>query len=189
VIDENAYGIGIGYYALEDEEYALESVVFQERLREFREIVLGHLETVPLGSGVRAVDLGHLFHIEVADGENTTDPVAWIRTVRARLSTLGFESVGVVGYGGRWVAEAGEASRPELTSCGSVELCSLSFPSEPLRRVLYADTAAQRDEDSSDGWGPGLYVDTEAIEPLGRTLKNAPTPLRAGGATYYRFGP
>jgi hypothetical protein len=189
MIDENTYGIGIGYYALEDDEYALERPAFLARLGEFRVTVLECLETLPLGGGVRAFDLGHLVHVEVADGEQTADPVAWLRTVRDRLSALGIETLGVISYGGSWVAEADEAPRPELTSCGPVALCSLSYPSEPLRRVLYADTAARRDEDHPDGWGPGLYVDTEAIEPLGRKLKNAPTPLRAGGATYYRFGP
>jgi hypothetical protein len=31
-----------------------------------------------------------------------------------------------------------------------------------------------------------LYVDTEAIEALGRALKNAPTPLAVAGATFFR---
>ena len=189
MIDENAFGIGIGYYALEDDEYALERPAFLARLGEFRETVLAYLETLPLGSGVRAFDLGHLIHVEVADGEQTADPVAWLRTLRERLSALGIETLGVVSYGGRWVAEADDPHRPEVTSRAAVELCSLAYPSEPLRRVLYADTAARRDEEHPDGWGPGLYVDAEGIEPLGRKLKNAPTALAAGGATYYRFGP
>ena len=63
----------------------------------------------------------------------------------------------------------------------------LSLPSEPLRRALYAETASHgADEDDEDAWGPGIYVDTEAVEALGRTLKNAPTPLAIAGATFYR---
>jgi hypothetical protein len=44
------------------------------------------------------------------------------------------------------------------------------------------------DEGDERGWGPGLYVDLEAIEALGRSFKNAPTALEIGGATFYRVG-
>jgi hypothetical protein len=68
-----------------------------------------------------------------------------------------------------------------------VEWQPVSLPSEPLRRALYAETATHSaDENDHSGWGPGIYVDTEAIEALGRTLKNAPTPLAVAGATFYR---
>ena len=62
-------------------------------------------------------------------------------------------------------------------------------PSEPLRRALAAEVATRRaDEDDERGWGPGLYVDVEAVEALGRNFKNAPTALEIGGATFYRVG-
>ncbi|MBN1609492.1 MAG: hypothetical protein JW940_22870 [Polyangiaceae bacterium] len=66
---------------------------------------------------------------------------------------------------------------------------SASNPSEPLRRARYAETQTHPDEttDLAD-WGPGLYFDTEAVEALGRRLKNAPTPLSSAGATFYGMG-
>ncbi|HTA91555.1 MAG TPA: hypothetical protein VK745_18355, partial [Polyangiaceae bacterium] len=92
-------------------------------------------------------------------------------------------SVGVLSHGGRWLSEAAEA--PPLVD--GVEWLSVSLPSEPLRRALYAETAAHpADEHDEAGWGPGLYVDTEAVEALGRSLKNAPTPLAVAGATFFR---
>jgi len=61
-----------------------------------------------------------------------------------------------------------------------------SRPSEPLRRALDAETLSRRDEHVT-GWGPGVYVDTEALEALGKTPKNAPTLLRAPGAQFFRI--
>jgi hypothetical protein len=188
MIDENAYGIGIGYYTLEDDEYGLEPTEFMARYLDFRHALRECLDELVLGTGVRALDLGHLVYAELADGDQTTDPLDWLKAVRARLLTRGFDTLGVVTFGGRWLPEADEAPLPELIQTGNVELCSVAHPSEPLRRALYADAAARQDEDCPDGWGPGLYVDAEALEPLGRKLKNAPTPLYSGGATYYRFG-
>jgi len=69
---------------------------------------------------------------------------------------------------------------------GTAEVTAWSRPSEPLRKALYADTATRPDADGEGGWGPGLYVDTEAVEALGRTPKNAPTTLRVAGAEFYR---
>jgi hypothetical protein len=56
-----------------------------------------------------------------------------------------------------------------------------------LRRALYADAAAHG-PDGENGWGPGVFVDEEAVTALSRTFKNAPTPLHAGGATFFRIG-
>jgi hypothetical protein len=189
MIDENAYGIAIGYYALEDDEYGLEPTEFVVRYLDFRVAVRECLAELELGNGVRALDFGHLVYAEVADGEQSQDPLRWLKTVRARLSARGFDTLGVLTYGGRWLPDADQAGVPELVQAGTVELWAVAYPSEPLRRALWADAAARQDEDCPDGWGPGLYVDAEALEPLGRKLKNAPTPLRSGGATYYRFGP
>ena len=104
--------------------------------------------------------------------------------MRARLNALELKSVGVLSHGGRWSSDPAEAMPP---SENGVEWQSVSLPSEPLRRALYAETATHgADEDDDSGWGPGIYVDTEAVEALGRTLKNAPTPLAVAGATFYR---
>jgi hypothetical protein len=83
------------------------------------------------------------------------------------------------------------ASRVVPDALETVQWWSCSRPSEPLRRALYADAATRRDGDGApSGWGPGLYLDTEAVEALGKTPKNEPTVLHAGGsgATFYRAG-
>jgi hypothetical protein len=41
---------------------------------------------------------------------------------------------------------------------------------------------------SEPGWGPGLYLDTEAVEALGLNLKNQPTALNVAEATFFRVG-
>ncbi len=185
MIDENAFGLLISWFDAEDAEYALEREAFVKRFLEFREVgreCLGF----PLGSGLRVLELGHALYVELSEGDENEDPIVWLKMTRARLSERDFVTAGVLSHGSRWV---GEETLPAVEWRGEIALASCSLPSEPLRRALYADTLTRPDEDVDDpGWGPGLYVDTEAVEALGRKLKNAPTPLRAGGATYYRVG-
>jgi hypothetical protein len=182
--DENAFGVLIGYFALEQEEYALEAQEFAARFLEFRSALRACVETFPLAKSALAREFGHALYIEFAAGEELEDPIAWIKLVRARLKALDLASVGVLSHGGRWLAEPPEAAPP---SASGVEWQSVSLPSEPLRRALYAETASHGvDEEDENAWGPGIYVDTEAVEALGRTLKNAPTPLAIAGATFYR---
>jgi hypothetical protein len=38
------------------------------------------------------------------------------------------------------------------------------------------------------GWGPGLYVEKDAIEQLGKSLKNEPTALPVLSSVFYRIG-
>jgi hypothetical protein len=189
MIDENAFGLLISYYSIEDDEYGLEPAEFVRRFGEFRELVLGVVRDHAPGRDVRALDLGHALYFELADGDQHGDPIAWLRQVRARLGECDFESVCVLSHGGRWIAESEpEPARAEPIG-GDVLLCRASLPSEPLRRSLYADAASRLDEDSDfEGWGPGVYVDSEAVEALGRTPKNAPTPLCTAGAVFYRVG-
>ena len=183
--DENAFGVLIGYHALEDDEYGLEPEAFAARFQEFRSAVRACVEAFPLAHSGLAREFGHAVYIEFADGEQLEDPIGWIKSVRARLNALELPSVGVLSHGGRWQAEPVEAPHP---SAGGIDWLPVSLPSEPLRRALYAETATHGmgDEDDS-AWGPGIYVDTEAVEALGRTLKNAPTPLAVAGATFYRL--
>ena len=183
--DENAFGVLIGYFAIEDDEYTLEPAQFAARFTEFRAAVRACVEAFPLTSAGVARELGHAVYLEFSDGDQLEDPISWIKTVRARLSALDLASVGVLSHGGRWLAEPSEAAPP--SACG-VDWLSVSLPSEPLRRALYAETATHgADEQDESAWGPGIYVDTEAVEALGRTLKNAPTPLSVAGATFYRL--
>ena len=182
--DENAFGVLIGYFAIEDDEYSLEAQQFAARFLEFRSAVRACVEAFPLARSGMARELGHALYIEFADGEQLEDPIGWIKTVRARLNALELASVGVLSHGGRWQAEPAEEVPP--SACG-IDWLPVSLPSEPLRRALYAETATHgADEDDESAWGPGIYVDTEAVEALGRTLKNAPTPLAVAGATFYR---
>jgi len=182
--DENAFGVLIAYHAIEHDEYALEPAEFAARFAEFRAALRACVETFPLAQTGIAREFGHALYVEFADGEQLEDPIGWIKLVRARLKALELDSVGVLSHGGRWQADPPEAAPPNV---GGIEWQPVSLPSEPLRRALYAETASHgADEDDESAWGPGIYVDTEAVEALGRTLKNAPTPLAVAGATFYR---
>ena len=182
--DENAFGVLIGYFAIEDDEYSLEAPQFAARFCEFRQAVRACVAAFPLANAALARELGHAVYLEFSAGAQLEDPIAWIKLVRARLNALELPTVGVLSHGGRWLADPPELAPP---SAAGVDWLPVSLPSEPLRRALYAETASHGvDEDDENAWGPGIYVDTEAVEALGRTLKNAPTPLAVAGATFYR---
>jgi hypothetical protein len=181
--DENAFGVLIGYHAIEDDEYSLEPEQFATRFTEFRNAVRDCVESFPLASSAVAREFGHATYLEFADGDQLEDPITWIKTVRAKLNARELKSVGVLSHGGRWLDESAEMP----PAGGTVSYLPVSLASEPLRRALYAETATHgADEQDETAWGPGIYVDTEAVEALGRTLKNAPTPLAVAGATFYR---
>jgi hypothetical protein len=188
MIDENAFGLLLSYHDVEDDEYGLERPQFVERFSAFRAAVLQLLKERPPGRGARALDLGHAIYIEVAEGDETEGPIGWLKHARASLAGAEFEAVCVLSHGSRWVDEEhGPAASTEWL--GDTGLLTFSAPSEPLRRALYADAASRPDdEDESVGWGPGLYLDTEAVEALGKKPRNEPTVLRASGAAFYRAG-
>lgn len=185
--DENAFGLLVSFYDLEDVEYSHEPEDFTTRCSEFRSVTLTFAAEEPLGAGATILDLGHALYFEIGDGDQAVELIGWLRRLREALVERTFSVVAVLSHGGRWVREA-EPDLPcveELT--GNYKLLSASRPSEPLRRALYAETASH-DTEGNDGWGPGTYVDTEAIEALGKSLKNAPTPLACAGATFFRIG-
>lgn len=189
LVDENAYGILIGYYSIEDDEYGLERYRFVERFDEFRTAVYDYLKEIPIADKATVLDFGHAVYVEFADGDQREDPLAWGKAARSLLLGREFQSIAVVTHGSRWVDE----TTPDVPVLGElapqIRLARLSHPSEPLRRALAAEAATRRvDEDDERGWGPGLYVDDEAVEALGRQFKNTPTPLEVGGATYFRVG-
>jgi hypothetical protein len=184
--DENAFGLLISYLRIEDDEYSLEREEFVDRALSFRQVLVEYIEAFTPAEGARALDLGHALYLEFAAGDESEDPVVWLKGARSRLASREFESVAVLSYGSRWVAEPAEAS-PSVETFGTVEVLRVSNVSEPFRKALYVDTATQGDEEDDVAWGAGLYVDTEAVEALGRALKNAPTPLAIGGATFYRM--
>jgi len=189
LVDENAFGILIAHYGIENEEYVLERDAFVERFSEFRSAVLDFVATLPVSSQALALDLGHALYVEFADGEQNEDPLVWAKAARALLTGRSFESAAIVAHGSRWREEDGDALPDVGELEGGVTWVQVSRPSEPLRRALAAEVATRRaDADDERGWGPGLYVDVEAVEALGRNFKNAPTALEIGGATFYRVG-
>lgn len=188
MLDENAFGLLLSYFWIENDEYALERDAFLERLERFRNLVLTTAVEHPLGSDTVGLDLGHALYFEVADGEYAEDPIAWLNRQRARLSEAEIPSAAVLSHGSRWVSDA-DGQVLQGTETGAIRLLRVGGPSEPLRRALDAD-AATRLEDADDeiGWGPGLYVEVDAIDALAKKFKNAPTALRAGTGTFYRIG-
>lgn len=187
LVDENAFGLLVAFHDIEDVEYATEREEFVARFEAFREAVLAYASETPIAPAPSALDLGHAVYFEVADGEQASEPIGWVRALRANLIERGFEVTAVVSHGGRWVEEAAMPPAEPVFAVGAGRGLRASLPSEPLRRALYAE-AATHGRGGDDGWGAGLYVDAEAIEALGKTLKNAPTALEVAGATFYRIG-
>jgi hypothetical protein len=188
MIDENAFGLLVAYHTIENDEYALERDEFLVRLGVFRDAVLEWMRAERLGDGVLAVDLGHAIYCEIGEGDEDADPFAWIRGLRARLDEAGVTNVAVLVHGGRWVPDDGDAlDLPGVAVVGEHVVAKVAHSSEPLRKALYVEAATQ-DDDERPGWGQGFYVEADAIEALGKKLKNAPTVLTTAGGTYYRFG-
>jgi hypothetical protein len=186
LVDENAFGLLVLLYDLSDLEYGSEPAEFVRLFSRFRELVLEQAAERPLGAGAIALALGHAVYFEVADGEQSSDPVAWLKGLCTPLVHEEFALSAILTHGGRWT-DAETPARPEvIVAPGGYRLLSGLHPSEPLQRALAASAYCHSSE-GDDAWGPGLYVDTEAVEALGKVLKNAPTPLEAAGATFYRL--
>ena len=187
MIDENAFGLLLSYFDIEDAEYEGEREDFVERYATFAALVRDRLTEKPPGTNARAIDLGYAFYVELPDGEQLADLIGWLRELRATLAEREFLTAGMLTHGSCWVDA--EDPRPDIIDCGSVKLFRASRPSEPLRRALLAEAATHGDDEAGvEGWGPGLYLDREAVEALGRKPKNAPTILRSGGAEFFRAG-
>lgn len=190
MIDENAFGILLGYFDVEEDEYSLDNKTeFIERFQVFTSMALELLETCELPEERRFLCLGHCVYVEFHDAEDTPQLFSAVRRAAARLKSQGFENITILSHGSRWVTEAtGEPPPVIQQKTGASEVIRLCPPSEPLRRALNAESMA-RPDDELGGWGAGVYADTEALEALGKQPKNAPTVLRACGATFYRIPP
>jgi len=187
MIDENAFGLLVSWFDVEDEEYGGEREQFIERYAAFSARVRDRLSETPPADAARAIDFGHAFYVELPDGDQTVELIAWLRELRALLAEHGFATAAMLTHGSSWVDE--QEPRPDIVDCGRVKLLRASRPSEPLRRCLLAEAATHGGEtDEDEGWGPGLYLDVEAVEALGRKPKNTPTILRSGGAEFFRAG-
>jgi hypothetical protein len=184
MIDEDAFGILLSYFEVEDDEYGSDDRQdFVRRFEAFESLCRAAIESIELPAAHHVVCLGHAVYAEVRDSEDTPQLFARFRAAAARLAAEGFVNVAVLAHGSRWVdAERGV----ELSIEGEApRVAHLSRPSEPLRKALFVAALAQSDEQVT-GWGPGVYADTEALEALGKSPKNAPTVLRAPGGEFYR---
>lgn len=190
MIDENAFGILLCYFDVEEDEYSTENTrEFVEQFQSFKDLSLSLLDEAGLPEKRRSICFGHSVYTEFQDDEDSPQLFAAVRRAAARLLNYGFENIVVLSHGSRWVEEqTGEPPEVVQKSQGLAEVVHFSPPSEPLRRALNAESMA-RPDDELGGWGAGVYVDTEAIEALGKQPKNAPTQLRACGATFYRIPP
>jgi hypothetical protein len=187
MIDENAFGILISYCSVENDEYACERDEFVQRFETFEATVLAFLKREPIATDLHVVLLGHAVYVEFAEPEEQPDLFAWLRTLREDLAASDFESAVALAHGSRWIDEESGAPPSAVDDDEDMTIVTVSAPSEPLRRTLDADAMARRaDAEDEVAWGPGLYVDTEALEALGRAPKNTPTPLRAGTGTFFR---
>lgn len=187
MIDENAFGLFITYLSIEGDEYDGEREDFVARYRAFRALLRTRLRDQPPSDSARAIELGHAFYVELIEGDSECDLIAWLRTTRAALSESGYVTAGILTYGSSWYDDT--EPHPAITDVGTAKLVNASGPSEPLRRAVCAEGACRGDEDAgTPGWGPGLYLDADAVEALGREPKNQPTILRSSGTDFFRAG-
>lgn len=186
LVDENAFGIWVNWYDAEEVEYSQSADKFAPRIIVFRSAVQSYVQREPLGKNVVLVDFGTGVYLEVGQGDEATGLIGWVRGLRAYLLEGDWKTFAVISFGGRWVTLDSEAAMPD--KIGNVRVVSLG-PSEPLRKVMAADAMAHADENTGEvGWGSGLFLDEEALEPLSLSLKNVPTALYIGGWCFYRVG-
>lgn len=184
--DQNAFGLWVGWFDAEDVEYSASADKFAPRIVVLRAAVSDYCASFPLGDRVSVLDLGTSFYFEVEDGDQTEEPIAWLRALRVFLAQGDWATFGAVTYGGRWSAAPG--AEP-LAFAGMEKLGSFG-PSEPFLRAVAAQALAHDDEDAGTlGWGTGLFVDLDVLEALQRKLRNEPTTMRAGGASFVRIAP
>lgn len=187
LFDENAFGLWVSWFDAEEVEYAQSASKFPPRIIVFRSALAEYLERHEPGQGAVALDLGTSLYLEVGDGEHTPDLIGWLRGLRAYLAEGDWRTFAVLAHGGRWVATDRGVCMP--STAGSVRVMASFGPSEPFRKAMAAESLSHDDEDTGhEGWGPGLFVDVEALEALGRKLKNEPTPMYAGGTCFFRIG-
>lgn len=187
MIDENAFGLLVAYFGLEDDEYAGEREDFVRRYGDFCALLQERLTNAPPAAQARGLDLGHALYLELLEDERQSDLIGWLRETRAALGEQNYSTVAVLTFGASWLDD--QTPRPELTETGTIKLVRACLPSEPLRRALLAEAATHGDEEVGiEGWGPGLYLDVDAVEALGRKPKNAPTVLYTATARFYRGG-
>lgn len=187
MIDENAFGVLVSYVGIEDDEYEHDdTAAFAQRIECLRDVCKRVLQSNPPAANAHAVFWGHALYVEFPEPDGKPALLPFVRMLREQLRDSGIETAGIVTFGGRWVAQE-DCVELSVTAINGVRLASVSMPSEPLRKALYAETACHG-FDGAEGWGTGLFFDADALEPLGLNLKNQPTPLYVADATFVRVG-
>src|ERR1041384_8267704 len=102
MIDENAFGLLLSYFEIEHDECEGEREHFIERYATFTALIRDRLTEKPPGAGARAIDLGYAFYVELSDGDQQVDLIAWLREMRAALSEQGFATAGMLTHGSCW---------------------------------------------------------------------------------------
>lgn len=186
MVDENAFGFLLSWFDAEEVEYSQSADKFPPRVIVFRSAVADYLENHPLGEGTSAIDFGTSVYVEIGDGDQSADVLGWMKEFRAYLTEGGWLTFGVITHGGRWVVrDPGVAMKPMV---GTVRVLASTGPSEAMRKALNAEAMSRDDDETGEtGWGPGLFVDADVFDALGRKLKNEPTPLRHAGSCYFRI--
>jgi hypothetical protein len=187
LVDENAYGIWVSWFDAEQVEYSQSADKFAPRIQVFRSAVREFLSTFPLGKGALVIELGTAVYVEIGDGDQSEDLIGWLRSFRAYLGQGDWTTFAVLSHGGRWVSTSHDVPLP--SELGGFRVLASMGPSEPLRKAMAAEALAHDDEDAGvEGWGSGTFVDSEALEAMGRKLKNQPTALRCAGTDFFRIG-
>ena len=190
--DQNAFGVLLSYLDVEQDEYASDdSKAFVARFSAVRAAIAEFLDACPLAAPVRAWGLGHSVYLEFEEGDEEAELIPWLKNCRARLTGAEFRSAAILSYGSRWVSSESEDAHLVVLEPGenpAVRWSVLPGPSECWRHALAADTAVREDEEAESGWGPGLYLDVDAVEALGKSPNNQPTILRVAGAGFFRAG-
>ena len=131
MIDENAFGLLIAYLNIEDDEYAGEREDFVAHHARFTSCLRARLAEQPPSATAHGIELGHALYVEVVDGEQDRDLIAWLRETRSALAEHGYVTAGILTHGGSW---RDTDARPGVSEVGGVRLLHASGPSEPLRR-------------------------------------------------------
>ena len=195
LIEGNAFGVfAVLYDDVDPKEYARDprQPAPGEQIREsfsvafarFREVLLDSADAVPFGNGVVALDLGNALYFEVGDGDHTVDPITWSKSLSLALE--GFRLSVILTHGHRSLdAEANARPEAEQTQ-RNYRLLRVAHRSEPLKRAVLASALCNA-TNNTRRWTPALYVDTLAVQALGKTPKNQPTLLRAADSSFYRL--
>ncbi len=160
---------------------------FIERYATFTALIRDRLTEKPPGTSARAIDLGYAFYVELPDGEQQGDLIGWLREMRATLAEHDFDTAAMLTHGSCWVDEQIHGRYRRLRHREAVSRVAAQRAPASL---AVAEAATHGDEELSiEGWGPGLYLDLEAVEGVGpKAQEYADDLAQRGGAEFFRAG-